>query len=91
MCFFMTYEFEITATLERKLKKLQKKDKQLLLECRKKIYAIIQDPHHYKHLKYEDRYRVHVGGSFVLTYRVFENEKIIVFLDLAHHDDAYRH
>ena len=83
------YEFEITDTLDRKLKKLQKKNRSLLVACRKKIGEIIQNPHHYKHLRYEDRFRVHVGGSFVLTYRVFEEEKLVLFLDIIHHDKAY--
>ncbi len=44
----MPYEFELTETLERKLKKLQVKDKVLLVACRKKINEIIQNPYHYK-------------------------------------------
>ncbi len=45
--------------------------------------------HDYKHLMHMDNFRVHVGGSFVITYRVFENKKLVVFLDLEHHDKAY--
>lgn len=86
----MPYEFEITETLERKLRKLKNKNRILLLACRKKILEIIQNPYHYKHLQYEDRFRVHVGGSFVLTYRVFEDKKLVLFLDIEHHDNAYR-
>ncbi len=85
----MPYEIELAETLERKLKKLQKRNKVLLTACRKKINEIIQNPYHYKHLRYEDRFRVHVGGSFVLTYRVFEEKKLVLFLDLEHHDDVY--
>ena len=86
----MQYDFELTETLEYKLKKLQTRNKVLLIACRKKIYEIIQNPYHYKHLKYEDRLRVHVGGSFVLTYRIFEEKKLVLFLDLEHHDTAYK-
>jgi len=86
----MLYDFELTETLENKLKKLQTKNKALLIACRKKIYEIIQNPYHYKHLKYEDRLRVHVGGSFVLTYRIFEDDKLVLFLDIEHHDKAYK-
>ena len=85
----MSYEFEVTETLIRKFKKLQKKDKVLFLACRKKISEIIQNPLHYKHLKYEDRFRVHAGGSFVLIYRVFEKEKLVLFLDIEHNDRVY--
>ncbi|MCZ7398046.1 MAG: type II toxin-antitoxin system RelE/ParE family toxin [Candidatus Methanoperedens sp.] len=85
----MPYELELTETLEQKLKKLQKKNKVLLIACRKKISEIINNPYHYKHLRYEDRFRVHVGGSFVLTYRIFEDNKLVLFLDIEHHDKAY--
>lgn len=87
---FMPHEFELTETLERKLKKLKTKNRVLLTACRKKILEIVQNPYHYKHLRHEDRLRVHVGGSFVLTYRVFEDKKLVVFLDIEHHDDVYR-
>jgi mRNA-degrading endonuclease RelE of RelBE toxin-antitoxin system len=85
----MSYELELTETLARKFKKLQKKGRPLLITCRKKISEIIQNPYHYKHLKYEDRFRVHVGGSFVITYKVFEEKKLVLFLDIEHHDKVY--
>lgn len=85
----MAYEFELTETIEGKFRKLEKKNKVLLLICRKKILEIIQNPYRYKHLKYEDRFRVHVGGSFVMTYRVLEDKKTVLFLDIEHHDNAY--
>ncbi len=58
---------EIDSDIHKELK-CQTKNKVLLIACRKKINEIIQNPYHYKHLKYEDRLRVHVGGSFVLTH-----------------------
>jgi len=85
----MAYEFELTETIESKFRKFEKKNRILLIACRKKILEIIQNPYHYKHLKYEDRFRVHVGGSFVMTYRVFEDKKMVLFLDIEHHDKAY--
>jgi mRNA-degrading endonuclease RelE of RelBE toxin-antitoxin system len=86
----VAYRIDISETLERKLKKLRKKNNTLFMACRKKISEIVENPRHYKHLKYEDRFRVHVGGSFVMTFRVFEKEKAILFLDVEHHDRAYR-
>lgn len=85
----MPYEFELTETLERKLEKLKTKNKTLFSACRKKISEIIQNPYHYKHLRHENRLRVHIGGSFVLTYLVFEEKKLVLFLDIEHHDKAY--
>ncbi|MFH1127076.1 MAG: type II toxin-antitoxin system RelE/ParE family toxin [archaeon] len=85
----MPYEFEITETLDRKFKKIKKKNPVLFSTCRKKIIEIIENPHHYKHLKYENRFRVHVGGSYVMTYRIHENRQVVEFLDIEHHDYAY--
>lgn len=85
----MTYEFELTETIDDKFRKLERKNKVLLIACRKKILEIIENPYHYKHLMHIDKFRVHVGGSFVMTYRVFEDKKLIVFLDIEHHDKAY--
>lgn len=85
----MSYEFEFTETLENKFRKLQNKNRILLTICRKKILEIIQNPYRYKHLKHVNMFRVHVGGSFVMTYRVFEDKKTVLFLDIEHHDKAY--
>ena len=85
----MAYEFELTETLDDKFKKLEKRNKVLFMTCRKKIMEIVQNPYHYKHLMHVNEFRVHVGGSFVLTYRVFEDRKLVVFLDIEHHDKAY--
>ena len=53
----MAYEFELTETLDDKFRKLEKKNKVLLMVCRKKMQEIIQNPYHYKHLKYVDKFR----------------------------------
>lgn len=89
LLFLMPYKFELTETLDRKFKKLKKKKPVLFSSCRKKIIEIIQNPNHYKHLKYENRFRVHVGHSFILTYKINENKHLIEFLDIEHHDYAY--
>jgi len=34
--------------------------------------------------------RVHIGKSYVLTYDILEEEKIIRLLDFSHHDKVYR-
>ena len=86
----MAYQFDLSETLERKLKKFQKKNKTLFIACRKKIIEIVENPQSYKHLRHDVRYRVHVGGSFVLTYRINEKEKLVFFIDVEHHDKAYK-
>ena len=35
------------------------------------------------------RRRVHVNTSFVLTYRILENEKVVKIIDYDHHDKIY--
>lgn len=72
------HKFEVSEELERKLKKLAKKDKVLHEQLLKKIKEIVSsgDIEHYKNLRYDmnDSKRVHVG-SFVL---VFQYDKKIV-------------
>lgn len=75
----MAYEFELTETLDDEFRKLERKNKVLLIACRKKIMEIIQNPYHYKHLMHMDKFRVHIGGSFVMTYCVFEDKNWLYF------------
>lgn len=37
----------------------------------------------------KDRKRVHINGSFVLGFKVFKEEKFILFVDFDHHDNVY--
>ena len=41
------------------------------------------------HDKLKGKRRVHIG-SFVLIYDVNEKEHKVIFLDFAHHDEAYK-
>ena len=87
------YRFEIKPTLEKKLIKIKKKDKTLFVAVREKIKEVIENPQRYKPLRYDLKglRRVHVKRSFVLVFEVDENDKIVRFLDLDHHDRIYRH
>ena len=84
------YSFEIKPELTKKLKKLKKKDSLLFTRIQKKIFEIIEHPDHYKPLKYgmKSIRRVHLD-PYVLTFTINEGEKIVEFLDFAHHDDIY--
>jgi len=70
---------------------LCKKNPVLKEALEKKMNEIIQNPHHYKPLRY-DLYgirRVHIMKSFVLKFEITETTKSVKFLAFRHHDDAY--
>ena len=88
----MPYKFEIKPKLEKKLKKIEKKDPVMFKAVRDKIEGTIKNPHHYKPLRYNMKglRRVHLEKSFVLVFEVEEEEKMVRFLDFGHHDEIYR-
>lgn len=71
----MHYRFEIKPKLEKKLKKTEKKHPELFKAARNKINEIIQNPHHYKPLRYDLKglKRVHLEKSFVLVFEIAED------------------
>lgn len=85
------HKYEISFSLLKILKKLEKKDSSSYNNVLKKIKEIIssQDLNHYKNLKkpLEKYKRVHVNTHFVLLFRL-EGSKII-FEDYEHHDRVY--
>ena len=85
------YNFELREELEKKFKKLSKKNPKQLKIIGKKIREIIKNPHHYKNLRNPLQHlkRVHIDRSFVLVFSVDENNKIIIFEDYDHHDNIY--
>tara|TARA_Y100000310_G_scaffold330579_1_gene402478 strand:- start:3 stop:284 length:282 start_codon:yes stop_codon:yes gene_type:complete len=88
------YRWERSDKLVRILKKLYKKDKVRYESILKKINEIIlhDDPHHYKNLSPDLKQfkRVHIDSHFVLIFVVDENNKVIRFVDLQHHDIIYQ-
>jgi YafQ family addiction module toxin component len=87
------YEYEIQPSLEKILKKLSKKNKNLYEQVMNKIKEIINsfDVEHYKNLRHEmsDRKRVQVG-HFILVFKFIKLENKIIFLDFDHHDRIYK-
>ena len=86
------YSLKISDKLENILRKLYKKDKQRYDIIMQKIDEIIDsDPNHYKNLRYDLKAfkRVHIDAHFVLIFRVDEENKIVEFFDLNHHDKIY--
>lgn len=86
------YNYEIIPSLQRTLNKLSKKDKKTYEAIMNKIEEIIQNPQHYKPLKYglAGERRVHIMKNFVLKFEVNESTKNVRFIFFGQHDEAYR-
>lgn len=86
------YRLAVKESLDRKFKKLQNKDKELLRQIDNKIRDILEGPQRFKPLRkpLQNKRRVHVGGSFVLIYEVNEKDKIVTLCDFDHHDNVYK-
>lgn len=86
-------EFEIKPELERILKKLFKKDKNLYDQLMKKIEEVVEsyDVEHYKNLRYDmkDSKRVHIG-YFVLIFSYDKRSNFVSFEYFDHHDTIYK-
>ena len=86
------YKLAIKENLDRKFKKLKKKDRELLVLIDRKVQEILDNPYRFKPLRkpLQNKRRVHVGGFFVLIYEINKDEKIVTLLDLDHHDNIYK-
>lgn len=86
------FSFEFSKELNRKLEKIQKKNKVMFEASIEKIKEIKNNPEHYKPLRYEmsSYRRVHIMKSFVLIFKVDRKSNKIIFEDLDHHDRIYR-
>ena len=86
------YRYFISKNLKAKLKKIHKKNRKFYEAVIKKIEEIIKNPQHYKPLRYDLKglRRVHIEKSFVLIFEIDEENKIVRFLDLDHHDKIYK-
>lgn len=87
-----SYGYRLEEGLVTILEKAHKKDKRLYEAAMKKIKDIVEHPHHFKPLRHDlkGRRRVHIEKSFVLTFKIDEDEEKVVFLDLRHHDKVYK-
>jgi len=87
----MSYGLQIPEHLDRIFSKLSKKDGLQFEIISKKIKQILENPFVGKPLtaKMVGVRRVHVR-SFVLTYEILENDKIVRLLDYEHHDNIYK-
>jgi YafQ family addiction module toxin component len=86
------YKLAVKESLDKKFKKLKKKDREMLILIDRKVQEILDDPYRFKPLRkpLQKKRRVHVGRSFVLIYEINEEEKIVTLLDFDHHDNIYK-
>lgn len=88
----MAYVLEIHPQCQEEIQKLCKKNPVLKDALKKKMYEILENPHHYKPLRYDlaGERRVHIMKSFILKFEILEDMKTIRFIFFGHHDEAYR-
>lgn len=88
----MSYDLEISKKLKKTFDKIKKKNKFISEILKKKIKQILLNPFQFKPLRgnMAGIRRVHIGKSFVLTYGILGNKKIVRLLDFGHHDKIYK-
>ena len=88
----MSYSFIFVPSCEKSIEKNCKKNPVLRTALENKIEEIIQNPNHYKPLKYDlaGERRVHIMKSFVLKFEIDEKNKAVKFIFFGHHDEAYQ-
>ncbi|GMT46700.1 MAG: YafQ family addiction module toxin [bacterium] len=86
------YDLAVKESLDKKFRKLKKKDRGMLASIDKKVQDILDDPYRFKSLKkpLQNKRRVHVWGSYVLIYEINEEKKLVTLLDFEHHDNIYK-
>ncbi|MDP3106226.1 MAG: type II toxin-antitoxin system mRNA interferase toxin, RelE/StbE family [Candidatus Methanoperedens sp.] len=85
------YSLEVRESVDRIFSKLAKKNPKQMRIIDKKIKQVLENPHHFKPLRAPMQLlrRVHIDKSFVLTYSVDEQNKIVIIEDYDHHDNVY--
>ncbi|MBN1502098.1 type II toxin-antitoxin system RelE/ParE family toxin [Candidatus Woesearchaeota archaeon] len=88
----MSYEVMIHPKCQDEISKACSKNPVLKKAIENKISEIIQNPQHYKPLRYDlaGERRVHIMKSYVLRFEIDELNKTVIFLAFSHHDDAYK-
>jgi len=85
------YNIEIKPSCQEDIDKLCKKNPVIRKALEKKMNEILENPQHYKPLKYDlaGERRVHIMKSFVLKFEINEATKTVIFIFFGHHDKAY--
>lgn len=82
----------VSDACEKSIGKFCRKNPILIEILKRKMKEIIQNPTHYKPLKYDfaGERRVHIMKSFVLKFKIDEQKKVVTFIFFGHHDEAYK-
>ena len=85
------YSLAIRPELDRKLRKLLRKNRRQYEQIMKKAGEIVLNHQHYKNLRAPLQHwkRVHIDASFVLTFSVDEQRRTVTLEDFDHHDRIY--
>jgi len=88
----MSYEAIVNQKCQEEIKKACRKNSLLETVLKKKISEVLENPQHYKPLRYDfaGERRVHIMKSFVLIFEIDEANKTVQFIEFKHHDEAYR-
>lgn len=83
---------KLRESVERKLKKLSKKDNQELIAIEKKVKQILNNSHRFKPLKklLQNLRRIHIHKSFIIIYSIEEKTKTVIIEVYEHHDKIYK-
>jgi len=86
------YNLEIKPSCQKDIEKLCKKNPLLSKILENKMNEILQNPQHYKPLKYDfaGERRVHIMKNFVLKFEIHEARQAVEFIFFGHHDEAYK-
>ncbi len=88
----MAYSLSIRPEIEKKLKKLIKRNRKQYEIIMKKADEIILNPQHYKNLRAPLQHlkEVHIDKHFVLAFSVDENTKTVTLEDFVHHNEIFK-
>ncbi len=92
----MPLEFDFSDKLRKIMDALRRKDPKKAEIIRRKAREIVSCDElsiaRYKNLRHglKGRKRVHIGKSFVLTFKYDQARNFILFLDFDHHDNIYK-
>lgn len=86
------HKLAIKEHLDKKFKKLRKKDVDMLKLIERKVQDILENPYRFKPLRkpLQNKRRVHIGSSFVLIYEINDENQTVTLLDFDHHDNIYK-
>jgi len=87
------YKLAIKENLDRKFKKLKKKDRELLVLIDRKVQEILDNPYRFKPLRkpLQNKRRVHIGMTIFIKHRDFLMNKITSHQGIKHgrREDLY--